>query len=108
MARLRKQLEQYRLVFNGTGHHCIAIDHRGHGCSGHIPLYEDYHFPDYISDLQALLSILSLEQFVLIGHSMGGTIASLYGAFLPPQTDKNHPNRWSRPKHEEPEMLVID
>ena len=67
------------------GYHCIAIDHRGHGLSSHIPSQEAYHFPDYIADLQSLLCLLDITNFVLIGHSMGGTIASIYTAFCQPQ-----------------------
>ena len=26
------------------GYHCMALDHRGHGHSAHIPVYEEYHF----------------------------------------------------------------
>lgn len=85
------------------GYHCIAIDHRGHGRSGHIPLYEEYHFPDYISDLQAILKSLTLDHFVLVGHSMGGTIASLYGAFCLPKAAKIVLIDGLGPKHEEPD-----
>ena len=62
------------------GYHCLALDHRGHGHSGHIPLYEEYHFADYISDLQSLIQAHKLDDFVLVGHSMGGTIASIYSS----------------------------
>ena len=62
------------------GYHCMALDHRGHGHSEHIPVYDEYHFPDYISDLQAFIQKHLLTDFVLIGHSMGGTIASIYSA----------------------------
>ena len=62
------------------GYHCIAMDHRGHGHSAHIPPYEEYHFADYIADLQLFLIEHSIQNFVLIGHSMGGTIASIYSA----------------------------
>ena len=60
--------------------HCLALDHRGHGHSDHIPQYEEYHFADYISDLQSLIQVHQLRDFVLVGHSMGGTIASIYSA----------------------------
>ena len=62
------------------GYHCIAIDHRGHGHSAHIPEYEEYHFADYIADLQTFIIEQRITDFVLIGHSMGGTIASIYSA----------------------------
>ena len=62
------------------GYHCLAIDHRGHGHSDHIPSYDEYHFADYIADLQTFIIEHNIENFVLIGHSMGGTIASIYSA----------------------------
>ena len=64
----------------GKGYHCMALDHRGHGHSGHIPRYEEYHFADYVSDLQGFIQAHHLTNFVLVGHSMGGTIASIYSA----------------------------
>ncbi len=62
------------------GYHCLALDHRGHGHSDHLPPYEEYHFVDYISDLQAWIASMKLTRFVLVGHSMGGTIASIFAA----------------------------
>ena len=62
------------------GYHCLALDHRGHGHSDHLPPYEEYHFVDYISDLQAWMGSMNLPRFVLVGHSMGGTIASIFTA----------------------------
>ena len=62
------------------GYHCMALDHRGHGHSEHIPLYEEYHFADYISDLQSIIQAHNLDNFILVGHSMGGTIACIYSA----------------------------
>jgi pimeloyl-ACP methyl ester carboxylesterase len=65
------------------GYHFIAPDARGHGRSGHTPPGSDYHFPDYLSDLDALLELLAPERLHLVGHSMGGTIASLYAGLRP-------------------------
>jgi pimeloyl-ACP methyl ester carboxylesterase len=65
------------------GYHVLALDHRGHGRSGHLVNYCEYHFPDYIADLQEVILQLQLEDFILIGHSMGGTIASIYSALCP-------------------------
>ena len=65
------------------GYHIIALEHRGHGLSEHLPDYCDYHFPDYIADVQELVRQLALKNFVLIGHSMGGTISCIYTALCP-------------------------
>jgi pimeloyl-ACP methyl ester carboxylesterase len=55
----------------------------GHGRSGHRPPGTWYHFVDYVSDVMALAQALGLEQFDLIGHSMGGAIATLVAAAYP-------------------------
>ena len=65
------------------GYHFIAPDARGHGKSDHAPAGSDYHFPDYLSDLDGVLDQLNLDEVILFGHSMGGTIASLYAGVRP-------------------------
>ncbi len=59
----------------------VAIDHRGHGLSPHCGPGESYSFPDYLADLDALLAELGPAK--LVGHSMGGTIASMYAGVRP-------------------------
>lgn len=60
----------------------VAPDHRGHGHSDHVPPGAYYPFWDYVSDLDALVQTLGGE-IDLVGHSMGGTIASLFAATRP-------------------------
>ncbi len=55
----------------------------GHGRSGHRPPGTWYHFVDYVSDVLALARELGLETFDLIGHSMGGAIATLVAGAYP-------------------------
>jgi pimeloyl-ACP methyl ester carboxylesterase len=59
----------------------LAPDHRGHGLSAHVGPGGFYHFWDYVSDLDALLA--RYAEVDLVGHSMGGTIASLFSALRP-------------------------
>lgn len=64
----------------------IAPDWRGFGRTESSA--DVYFFPDYLADLDALLHALSPEQpATLIGHSMGGNIASLYSGVNPARVD---------------------
>jgi pimeloyl-ACP methyl ester carboxylesterase len=59
-----------------------ALDQRGFGRSQWPQ--DGYWFPDYFADLDALLETLSPTQPVnLIGHSMGGHVASMYAGIRP-------------------------
>lgn len=60
----------------------VAPDWRGHGDSG--PARDGYWFPDYLGDLDALVAELSAHRPVaLVGHSMGGQVASMYAGARP-------------------------
>lgn len=59
----------------------IAFDQRGHGRSAHVPPGESYHFADYLADLDALSR--QIGPIHLVGHSMGGTVASMYAGARP-------------------------
>lgn len=60
----------------------VALDWRGFGRSEWPQ--DGYWFPDYLADLDALLAQLAPDSPVcLVGHSMGGNIASLYGGLRP-------------------------
>jgi len=47
-----------------------------------------YHFPDYLADVDALMRQLEPERLVLVGHSMGGTVASLYCGARPDRVER--------------------
>jgi len=62
--------------------HVIAPDWRGFGLSHWTR--EGYWFPDYYADLETLLDIYQPQGPAnLIGHSMGGVIAGIYGGIRP-------------------------
>jgi pimeloyl-ACP methyl ester carboxylesterase len=46
-----------------------------------------YHFTDYLVDLDGILADLDQRPRVLVGHSMGGTAASLYAGMRPDTID---------------------
>ena len=62
--------------------HLIAIDLFGHGLSSHKS-GSYYPFHDYIDDLHQLVTKLSPNRLVLVGHSLGALIASCYSAAFP-------------------------
>jgi len=60
----------------------VAPDWRGFGRTAHSD--GPYWFPDYLADLHEILKHYSPDEPVsLIGHSMGGNIASLYAGSMP-------------------------
>jgi pimeloyl-ACP methyl ester carboxylesterase len=64
------------------GYHVIAPDWRGHGDSARIGAGGYYHFLDYVSDLFDLVTQKQRERLVIVGHSMGGSVAGYFtGAF---------------------------
>lgn len=65
----------------------VAPDHRGHGMSGWVGAGGYYYFQDYFQDVVALVDHLGLERFGLVGHSMGGSIATGVGALLPERVE---------------------
>lgn len=68
--------------------HVIAPDWRGFGLTQSPPV-ENYWFPDYVADLDALLQHYSPDQAVnLLGHSMGGNIAMVYAGVRPERIAK--------------------
>lgn len=62
----------------------VAFDFRGHGETEWVGAGGYYHFPDYVLDLEALLEALGEEAPIdLLGHSMGGSVATLFGGARP-------------------------
>jgi pimeloyl-ACP methyl ester carboxylesterase len=66
-----------------AGRQIIAPDWRGYGQTS-LPGTDNYWFPDYLADLDALLDHFSPNQPVdLVGHSMGGNVVMLYAGARP-------------------------
>ena len=87
-----------------NNYYVLALDQRGHGKSQHIPTSSSYHFPDYIADVACLQQTLHLPPFVLIGHSMGGTVASQYAALQPNHVKQLIMIEGIGPQHETPKQ----
>jgi len=68
-----------------AGHVVYAPDFRGFGAGARVPEGAYYHFADYVFDLAEIIAHVTKstqERVTVVGHSMGGTVATLYtGSF---------------------------
>lgn len=72
----KKLAEYYRV---------ILVDQRNHG---HSPWAEDFTYEHLADDLERLIVHLGIDQFTLIGHSMGGKTAMYYAQKFPNRLEK--------------------
>lgn len=63
-------------------YHVIGLDLRGHGDSEPVEP-PSYTYAAYASDIDQAVKALGLRDFVLVGHSMGGTVCLVYAATYP-------------------------
>lgn len=56
----------------------ITVDSAGHGASQHRSPAQGYPLAEYVQDLHELIEVMELQAPIIMGHSMGGAIASLY------------------------------
>jgi len=61
----------------------VAIEFPGHGYSEHRPAGLWYHFTDYVFDALQAARALHWDRFHLLGHSLGGAVATLAAAGAP-------------------------
>jgi pimeloyl-ACP methyl ester carboxylesterase len=67
-----------------AGFRVLAPDMRGFGHGARVPPGSYYHFVDYVFDLADLVDALAPDQQIaLVGHSMGGTITTLFSGTFP-------------------------
>ena len=66
-----------------TGADVVCVDFPGHGESMPRPAAARYHFDDYVFDVLAVADALGWERFHLLGHSLGGAVASVLTAACP-------------------------
>jgi pimeloyl-ACP methyl ester carboxylesterase len=65
-----------------TGRRALAIDLRGHGQSA-LPPDGDYSIPAMAGDIQAAIDRSGITKFILVGHSLGGSVAVAYAGSHP-------------------------
>ncbi len=69
----------------GEYYRVILVDQRNHG---HSPWSEDFTYEHLADDLERLIIHLGIDQFTLIGHSMGGKTAMYYSQKYPTRLEK--------------------
>lgn len=71
-----------------AGYDFVALDMPGHGRSFHYPADAEYSLFSTILDMLAAADALGWERFAVLGHSMGGAIASLLAAAAPDRVER--------------------
>ncbi|WP_158968057.1 alpha/beta fold hydrolase [Paraglaciecola sp. L3A3] len=71
-----------------TDYYLVAIDLAGHGASDHRGADAHYHIVDFVYDIHELVTTQGWSKFVLMGHSLGAIIASLYASSFSDYIDK--------------------
>ena len=72
-----------------AGHRVLAPDMRGFGLGARASEGGYYHFPDYVADLAALVdALVGSSPVALVGHSMGGTVVTMYAGAMPERVSR--------------------
>lgn len=66
----------------------VALDMPGHGASAHLPPAADYLLVTFVRAGFAAADALGWDRFGLLGHSLGGVIASIMAAGSPGRIDR--------------------
>lgn len=66
----------------------VALDMPGHGFSAHLPPAADYLLIAFLRAAFAAADALGWERFSLLGHSLGGVIASLMASAQPRRIER--------------------
>ena len=66
----------------------VALEFSGHGHSGHRPPNTWYHYIDYLDDIVCALDALGWDDCIIVGHSLGGAVASAFAAAMPARVSR--------------------
>ncbi|WIG98718.1 type I polyketide synthase [Myxococcus sp. SDU36] len=69
------------------GYRVMAPDLRGHGRSGHLPANVALTVLDFLLDLTQATAAVR-RPFTLVGHSMGGAVATLFASAYPERVER--------------------
>jgi pimeloyl-ACP methyl ester carboxylesterase len=77
-------------VLAAAGFRVLAPDLRGYGDGARLPPGGYYYFPDYVLDVAELVDGLvpQAAPLMVVGHSMGGTVATLYTGSFPDRVSR--------------------
>ncbi|HTJ82850.1 MAG TPA: alpha/beta hydrolase [Polyangiaceae bacterium] len=89
-----------------AGFEVVAPDLRGFGASGRIPAGGYYYFADYIADVAALVDALAPAELSIVGHSMGGGVATLFAGVFPERVKKLAVLEGLGPMNDPPDLAV--
>ncbi len=71
-----------------SDYYILALDITGHGLSSHRSHGAHYHLIDFAFDLHELVESQGWQSFILMGHSMGGIISTIYTSCFPEHVKK--------------------
>lgn len=71
-----------------SDYYIVALDITGHGLSSHRSNGAHYHLIDFAYDLHELIESQGWLSFILMGHSMGGIISTIYASCFPERVSK--------------------
>jgi len=74
-------------VLTGAGYRVIAPDQVGF-CKSTKPAYYQYSFEQLAANTHALLNSLGISKTIIMGHSMGGMLATRYALTYPSGTEQ--------------------
>jgi pimeloyl-ACP methyl ester carboxylesterase len=90
-----------------AGYEVLAPDLRGFGDSGRIPKGGYYHFADYVADVDDIVEQLAPTWLAVVGHSMGGGVASLFAGTRPEKVKRLAILEGLGPAADPPDLSVL-